>query len=780
MTTWRIHIEGQVQGVGFRPFVYRLARRYDLRGWVKNGPDGVRMVFNADAPTADAFRQAVVEEAPRLARITGHSLHRAEAAAFDGFRILHSEADGPADLLLSPDFALCSDCRRELQDPRNRRRAYPFITCTHCGPRYSIIQRLPYDRETTTMQSFRMCASCRREYENPLDRRYYSQTNSCPDCAIKLSLLRSVDRERFENQQEALRRVVDAWLAGEIVALKGIGGYLLTCDARNSTAIRKLRARKARPSKPLALMFPDRESLESTLELDEQAAAELRGPAAPIALLKLREGAAPSLPVGDIAPGLSRVGAMLPYAPLFELLLRRFGGPVVATSGNVSGSPIIYEDQKAETELTAVADWILTHNRPIVLPQDDSVVQYTPRSRQRIVLRRSRGLAPTYLPPGQELPKDQVLAMGAMLKSAFTLLHRGKVYISQYLGDLDHFETEQNFRKVLAHLCRLFESQPAAVLVDTHPDYPSTRLGEALARHWGVPVQRVQHHLAHFGAVLGEHHLQESPSAVLGVVWDGTGLGEDGQIWGGEFFLYEDYAFRRIAQLEYFDFLLGDKMPREPRISALAAAHRLAEAESLLRDKFNATEWRIYRQLLSKPAALQTSSVGRLFDAVAALLGLADRQSYEGEAAMRLEALAHRQAEATGDSFPAGYPVGEEGGNLPTTELMRAIIRDRQKGVPGGQTALRFHATLVDWIARTAGRWGAQRIAFSGGVFQNAFLVDLILHRLSQKHELFFHEQLSPNDECVSFGQLICHYIRNKQHLSTKHKSDYYVLSDTR
>ncbi len=757
MATQHIHIKGQVQGVGFRPSVFLLAKKHGLTGWVSNTADGVHIVFNADAKLASNFKDELVEQAPTLSHITSIHLYKIQQKSFDSFQIIHNETLGEPNLLLTPDLALCVDCRAELHAESNRRNKYPFITCTNCGPRFSIIHHLPYDRINTKMDAFKMCSTCNEEYENPYDRRYYSQTNSCADCSIELSLFDSKQNKIASNTDEILDKVVHFWEAGKIVAIKGIGGYILTCDAENKAAVLELRKRKHRPTKPFALMYPN-VGLMSNVCLGKKAVRNLESHISPIVLAGLKET---DKELNEIAPGLNQVAVMLPYTPLYDLLLNRFGKAIVATSGNVSNSPIIFQDRKALNELAKIADFILTNNREIVVPQDDSVIKYTPFKNQKIILRRSRGLAPTYINADLELPAQSILATGAMLKSTFSFLHRGNIYISQYLGDLEHFDTQLGYQHTIQHFLNLFNAQPEFVLCDKHPGYASTQYGEILSEELNVPIEPIQHHLAHFGAVLGENNLVHSGEPVLGVIWDGTGLGDDGQIWGGEFFKYENYDFLRCYHFDYFDFILGDKMPKEPRISALSACWNATGTEGFTREKFSKTEWKVYSKMLEKENPLQTSSAGRIFDAVASLLGIMDKQSYEGEAAMRLETMALQYFKKHGLDFQSSYFMeGAHYYRIPTKTLMTNIIMDLQKGKPKDYIAAKFHFSLIKTIKIVANNLKIKKITFSGGVFQNGLLVDLINHHLKSGFKLYFHQQLSPNDENISFGQLVCYQIQ--------------------
>jgi hydrogenase maturation protein HypF len=764
LQTFHLHIQGQVQGVGFRPYVYRLATGAGLAGWVSNGADGVHV--EVEVPTEAHFRDfldALQAGLPPLARVASVDFWPVPHRAFAGFKIADSAAASAATMPLTPDFALCPDCRLELHQPTDRRRGYAFITCTNCGPRYSIVERLPYDRPQTTMRGFAMCATCVREYHDPLDRRHYSQTNSCPDCGVALRLW--VAREQHWatglDQAGLVAEVARRLLAGRIVAVKGLGGYLLLADACHAEPLRTLRARKHRPTKPFALLYPSVAMLAQDVFLAPDEQALLQGPAAPICLLPARPRPASGVQVGLVAPGLGLLGAMLPYTPLLDLLAQAVGCPLVATSANLSQSPIEYDDERALAHLPALADDILLHNRPIVVPQDDSVVRLAPASRQPIVVRRARGLAPSlHLPhfrPGADL-----LATGAMLKGTFALAHAGHVYVSQYLGNLLGYDNQQNYQHNLAHLGQVLGHQPAAIVTDLHPSYPTTQLGHQLAQAQGLPVVAVQHHLAHFAAVLGERGLVETTRPVLGVVWDGTGLGTDGHVWGGEFFCYADGAFDRVAHLSYFPHLASDKMALEPRLAALAACQGLPEAERWLRPKFSAAEWATYQQLARRPK-LHTSSVGRLLDAVASLLGLADRNRHEGEAAMYLEALAlgfvqQAGVEKVGSYLPAEWP----GAQVPTCALVGGVLADLQRGVAPAQIAAKVHGSLIGAVRVVAQRLGVAQIAFSGGVFQNALLVDLA-HQTLAGYELYFHEQLPPNDENISFGQLVYWHLAHEK-----------------
>lgn len=755
-----IRITGQVQGVGFRPFVYQLALKHQLAGWVNNTLEGVHILVSGKQEALDEFVQGLKTEKPDIAWISEFFVEPAPYRDFSEFRIVQSNREGNGQLVLTPDLAICPSCRTELRDPENRRYRYPFITCNYCGPRYALLWGLPYDRERTSMEPFSMCPDCLDEYTQPTEWRFFSQTNSCSRCGMSVALF---DRDFHLLQSEyepCIGRVVEDLQQGKIVAVKGIGGYLLLCDASNENALAKLRERKGRARKPFALMYPNLEAIELDLRLEDSQRKALQSPASPIVLGFIRPEYKSRLCLDQIAPGLDQLGVMIPYAPLFELILSGFGRPVVATSANRSASPIVYKDGKALYELSKMADLILVHDREITMPQDDSVLRFSKKHQQPVLVRRSRGLAPAFIHPPFDGLTETIVAMGADMKSAYGFLHRGFAYISQYFGDLDSFDTQERFRQCREHFTGMFEAQPSSVLVDRHPQYFSTQLGLELAREKNLPLVEVPHHEAHFAAVLGDNHLLEATSPVLGIIWDGTGLGNDGQIWGGEFFIYEKGVFSRTGHLDYFDLILGDKMPKEPRIAALSVTRGIPGAEGILRPKFSDSEWFIYEKLLSRTNNLRTSSMGRLFDAVASLLGILDIAEYEGEAPLYVEQLARRWFEEQGLDFSGSYFFGDmRAGKIHTQSLVAEIVEDILNGEQAGKIAAKFHNTLVETVRQLSGHRGISRLAFSGGVFQNELLVDLFIERMGRSHELFFHSQLSPNDECIAFGQLAWHYL---------------------
>lgn len=761
LKTYCIQLTGIVQGVGFRPFVYQQAQKWGFRGTVSNGPEGVTIIINTDQNTAARFVETMLSVLPPQAVVEKYSLAELPFFPYQDFRIVESQAGKLANgFKLTPDFAMCETCKVELHDPNNRRYRYPFITCTQCGPRFSIQQAVPYDRAQTTMKAFEMCADCWSEYNDPTNRRFYSQTNSCPKCGIQLGWYTCRQSTAFPSSflndtHWILDRANRALKAGKILAVKGIGGYLLLCDATSSTAVATLRQRKHRPDKPFAVLYPSLSVLEKEVEITPEVAETLLSMVSPIVLVRQQTT---TTVVDAVNPGLTHLGVMLPYAPLLELLAHDFGKPLVATSGNLSGSPIIFQDEQALGELSDVADFILTHNREIVLPQDDSVLRFSPFFSQRILLRRSRGLTGSF--PANADASEVKLSFGASQKSTFTLLAAGNFHTGPYLGDLEDWDTQQHFKHTLQHFVTMLGVVPNCLMADAHEGYFSTQLAHEWSKKGQSTLHKVQHHEAHFAAVLAEHHLSNSNTPVLGIVWDGTGQGSDGHSWGGEFFMFTPTSsnslngnIERIGHLAYFDSLAGDKMALEPRLSAFSLL--FPEAESLLKNKFTPLESSFYGKLLSKNT-LKTSSMGRLFDAVACLLVGIDKTSYEGEAALKLEELAEGYFHTNGLQTTDYYSV--ESINplvVPSKELVNAIVKDLSTGISRAKIAAKFHVTLVKTIEHFAQETNVQKIAFSGGVFQNSLLVDLCQALLGNSYELYFHQQFSPNDECISFGQVV-------------------------
>ena len=742
MQTWHIHIEGRVQGVGFRPGVKRLADNMKLTGEVSNTTNGVHINLNCTSQTKLEFIERLKMEMAPAARITAIHCRKIKSRDYAEFRIAPSKERNEVRLLVTPDLALCDKCRADIENEKDRRYQYAFTTCTNCGPRYSVMKTLPYDRETTTMKPFVMCPSCEEEYNSTANRRYYSQTNSCPECGIKLKWL--------TKQPEDINPV---WHAvkllgqGKIVAVKGIGGFLILADASNKRVVELLRERKQRPKKPFACMVKSIAEAKKIAQVNSREAQLLTSAEAPIVLLKLRTTRG-NLAYKSVAPGLNRIGLLLPYAPLLQLIADKADTPLIATSANVTGSPIVFKDEDAVRLLSGIADAILSNNRAIHFPQDDSVVALTDHYQKTVFMRRSRGYAPSLTVRENCIP-NHMLAMGAEMKSAFGLTNNGLTYLSQYLGHTSTYESQESYNQTLKNLINLIKPDFKHVVVDKHPNYHTTQKGERLATKHKLPIHRIQHHKAHFASVLCEHDLVNSTEPILGVVWDGTGYGDDKAIWGGEFFSYKNGEIDRIFHLGYTPVLGGDRMAKNPPWSTYAFMYPDIPGKVWARQYFSNQEQEILPQM-AEVAKLKTSSMGRFFDAVAGLLNLTNENTFEGEAAMLLEA----KAEKSKLTKWQPYCLALKKNTLNAKYIMQCILDDLHAGACVEDLALRFHQTLVQWIAFVAGMRMMRKIAFSGGVFQNTLLVDLIIERLGAHHDLYFHNILPPNDENVAIGQM--------------------------
>jgi len=740
----RVSVRGAVQGVGFRPFVYRLARELSLDGWVYNDAAGVLVEAEGDGVALREFLVRLSTEKPALAVLQGVEPTFLAPVGLAGFEIRESPAGGLRRALVLPDVATCPACLAELWDPADRRHRYPFLNCTHCGPRFSILESLPYDRARTTMARFPMCPACRAEYEEPSDRRFHAQPTACPDCGPTLALWDGAGRFLCEGDA-ALRRAAGALKAGGSVALKGLGGFQLLVDARSEAAVRRLRAAKHREEKPLALMVADLAVAGMLCEISPLEARLLASSEAPIVLLdrRPRDGVAPG-----VAPGNPCLGVMLPYTPLHHLLMREIAFPVVATSGNASDEPICTDEREALTRLGGMADLFLVHDRPIARPVDDSVARVV--GGRELLLRRARGYAPLPVTVPVELPP--LLCLGAHLKNTVAVTVGRDVFLSQHLGDLETAPALEAFRHASHDLASLYEVSPVAVACDLHPDYASTREAETA----GLPVVRVQHHYAHALACLAEN---ETRPPALGVTWDGTGYGTDGTVWGGEFLRVEADGFTRFAHLRTFPLPGGDKAAREPRRVALGLLwERFGEAALGRTDlaplaAFSSAELPplagMLRRSLNCP---RTSSVGRLFDAVASLCGLCQNARYEGQAAMALEFVSDSKR-------PAPYPLPltqDSPGLLDWEPMLDALLADLAEGAPARTVSARFHAALAEAAVAVARRAGLRTVALSGGCFQNRRLVTWTTDALEAAgFRPLTHQRVPPNDGGVALGQAL-------------------------
>lgn len=747
-----LRVRGVVQGVGFRPFVLRTARDLGLDGWVRNDAAGVLVCAAGPHDQLEALRARLRRSPPAAARVLAieEVADRVDAPELgEGFAIIITERTGQTvETAAPPDLALCDDCRAELVAPGNRRHAYPFINCTQCGPRYSILESLPYDRPTTTMRSFVMCPECQREYEAPADRRFHAEPNACPRCGPALRLYDATGCD-FATEEAALAGVVSVIRAGGIAAIKGLGGFHLVCDATNDRAVAELRRRKHRAQKPFAVMFRDLAAVRGEAEVNEREAALLTGPAAPIVLLPLRPSTrlAPSVSLGN-----PWVGAMLASTPLHVLMLARLPVPVVATSANVTEEPLCIDDDEARGRLAEIAEVFLGHNRPIARPVDDSLLRVT-RQGVPILLRRARGLAPTTLTLPAALPAP-LLCVGAQMKSTVAVASGDRVVLSPHIGDLGNVRTFEVFRRTLEMLAALNRAQPAGVVHDKHPAYDSTRFASKL----GLPTVGVQHHLAHLLALLLEHG--RGADGVLGVCWDGTGWGEDATVWGGEFILLRRGVARRFARLRPFRLLGGEAAARDARRVAYAlvadvrrdpvelAARRLGCAPQEV-----AVFGSMLQSGLNSPLC---SSVGRLFDGIGALLGLGRVNSFEGQVPLAVEAAAMASSDgANGVSLPFAVVAGSAGVAY-EIDWRPAVGALLDGSLSAEAAAGAFHRGLAIALAEVARLAGTPVVGLTGGCFQNALLHEVALDALAPVGvEVLVHRELSPNDGSIAAGQAL-------------------------
>jgi hydrogenase maturation protein HypF len=763
----RIRVRGLVQGVGFRPSVWRLAGECGLSGEVWNDSQGVEMVVSGSSEQIDAFCSRLVEEAPPLARIDTIERHACESRPVaDGFRIQPSRG-GEARTGVVPDAAICPDCRREIDDPDDRRYRYPFTNCTHCGPRLSIVERIPYDRANTSMRHFPMCPACRSEYEDPADRRFHAQPNACPLCGPRVWLTDGVGETwPVEGEQDAIQVASELLAEGRILAIKGIGGFHLACDASNEEAVSRLRKRKGRYHKPFALMARDLHVVRRYCRLSDEAAAQLQSAAAPIVLME-REEITPL--AQSVAPSQISLGFMLPYTPLHHLLLAAWDKPLVMTSGNRVDEPQCIDNQESASRLRPLADLFLLHDRAIINRVDDSVVQIMDRKPR--LLRRARGYAPAPIPlPEGFAETPPLLALGGELKSTFCLAKGGQAILSQHLGDLENLIAYQDYLYNLALYRDLFDHKSSAVVADLHPNYRSTRHARELADVARLPLIQVQHHHAHIAAVMAENGwpLQQGP--VLGIALDGSGYGSDGTIWGGEFLLADYGGFRRLGSLRPTPLPGGAQAILQPWRNSFSQLHHSLGWGTVVASwsELEGVRWlsaqpleTLTRMMESGLNSPLTSSCGRLFDAVAALLGFCrERISYEGQAAIELEA----SARSARDREHPGYPLERRRDEglwvLDPAPLWPAILDDLRAATDQAEIAWRFHRGLIrslnEMAQQLAQEEGVDTLALSGGVFQNLTLFEGLVDSLRKAGlQVMVHRTVPANDGGISLGQAV-------------------------
>ncbi len=750
LTRVRVRVRGIVQGVGFRPFVYALARRHSLKGLVLNDTAGVLIDVEGDEDAIGQFVGELKTEAPPLALVESvESDYDLNPARYEDFRIVESADAGEKFVPVSADVATCADCLREMRDPTDRRYRYPFINCTNCGPRFTIVEATPYDRARTTMRDFAMCDECRAEYENPLDRRFHAEPIACRTCGPDLKLTDAFGLEAEFDEVDGIdiighvRRLL---LGGKIVAVKGVGGYHLACDATDVAAVERLRGRKYREEKPFALMASSVEVVRRHCAVSEAEESLLLSPRRPVVLLARKEDS--NLPAA-IAPGVKTLGFMLPYTPLHQLLLEELDRPLVLTSGNVSDEPICYEDGDARERLHDIADYLLLNDRRIKMRTDDSVVRA--HEGREMVLRRARGYAPAPLAVGFKF-KREVLACGAELKNTFCLARDRHAFVSQHVGDLENLETLRSYEQGIEHFKRLFQLRPEIIAHDLHPEYLSTKY--ALALNDEFERVGVQHHHAHVASCMADNRIE---GEVIGVALDGLGFGADGRMWGGEFFVADFLRAERVAHLDYVPMPGGARAVREPWRMAAVYLQRTFGDDFLNLDlpfvrRLDRRAWGALRGMTrSGTNSPETSSMGRLFDAVAGLLCVRSAVNYEGQAAIELETVADR-------ACAQGYEFGLEDGVIKAEGVVRAAVEDLLEGLAPETVSAKFHLGVASLIASVARRVrDAQRInrvVLSGGVFQNMLLLERASRLLRREgFEVFTHSRVPPNDGGISLGQ---------------------------
>lgn len=744
----KLVIRGAVQGVGFRPFIYRLAVELGLAGWVKNSSQGVFIEVEGDRRTLEEFLLRIEAEKPHISSIQSLESVVLDPRGYVDFEIQESDEAGDKTALVLPDIATCEACLKEIFDPADRRYLYPFTNCTHCGPRFSIIENLPYDRPSTTMRHFSMCERCRAEYESPLDRRFHAQPDACPDCGPHLELWDDHGK-CLSAFHEAMLGAAEAICQGKIVAVKGIGGFHLVADARNEDAVLRLRHRKAREEKPLALMYPSLTAVKSHCVVAPLEERLLLSPECPIVLLRREAGINVNI-ASSVAPNNPCFGVVLPYSPLHHILMRLLGFPVVATSGNRSDEPICTDEYEALQRLSGIADLFLVHNRPIARHVDDSIVRVIMDREQ--VLRRARGYAP--LPIQLKKKAAPALAVGGHLKNTVAISVGSNAFLSQHIGDLETTQAHEAFQQVIISFKQLYEFEPNCIACDGHPDYLSSRY----ARNEELPLIEVQHHYAHILSCMADNEID---SPVLGVSWDGTGYGTDGTIWGGEFLKVSDKSYERVAHFRTFPLPGGGKAIEEPRRAALGLLYAIfgddlfGRSDVELLGAFSAVELKNLQRMLSKRLNCPlTSSAGRLFDAVASILGIRQISRFEGQAAMEIEFLT--EGVKSDDAYPFVFYEKEDVPTINWEPTFRQILLNIDGGLPLNEMAARFHNTLVECIVTVARHTGEERVVLSGGCFQNRYLTEGAIRRLQEEgFHPYRHQRVPPNDGGIALGQIV-------------------------
>ena len=739
-------IQGVVQGVGFRPFIFNLAKRFNLSGWISNTNEGVLIEAQGDPGILNNFQKSIATDKPKIASISDIKIQQLPVKTNEkDFSIRKSHSQSKPNTIVLPDLSTCQECLQDILTPGNRRYRYPFTNCTNCGPRFSIIEQLPYDRKNTTMKNFVMCSECQKEYNDPSNRRFHAQPNACSQCGPQLELWDS-NGNQIAEKDSAIDHVCNLIKEGAIVAIKGIGGFQLIVDATNEISIENLRTRKRRKDKPFALMYPNLEMVKQHCHVSDIEEQLLASQQAPIVLLK-----SISTPSRNISPDNPYSGVMLPYTPLHHLLLNQLHSPVIATSGNRSEEPICIDEKESLKDLEGIADYFLVHNRPIAQYVDDSIVRII--AQRKLILRRARGYASLPITTSRRLPS--ALAVGGHLKNTVAIGRDNTIYVSQHIGDLENQKGCESFSKEINRLTSFYQIDPQIVVSDYHPDYYSTKFASQL----NIPLRQCQHHVAHVYSCMAENKV--SPP-LLGISWDGTGYGLDGTIWGGEFFLInEDFSFKRIAYFRPFPLPCNEKAIREPRLSAIGMLYEifgndLFERKELppIKTLTEPEKQNLKRILSSGFQSPKCSSIGRIFDAVCSLINQRHFSTFEGQAAMELEFLSDNHTSSITYSFR--IQLDENGSYVIDWEqLILEIIEDLHSAKSKQEIAIKFHNTLAKIIIEIAERIEQKQVLLSGGVFQNKVLTEICISELKKNnYEPYWHEQIPPNDGGIALGQL--------------------------
>lgn len=759
----QILIKGAVQGVGFRPFIFRLAESLKLKGYIINSSSGVIIEVESSEKILKDFIKKIETEKPAHSIIVSFEYSYLDLIGYNSFEIRESKSNGEISALILPDISVCEDCLREMFDPNDRRYLYPFINCTNCGPRFSIIEKIPYDRPNTSMKIFEMCDECKKEYENPLDRRFHAQPTACTNCGPHIELWDSIGKVMSSHSQ-SLQDAANKIRKGKIIALKGLGGFQLIVDARNDLAVQILREKKHRDEKPFALMFPNLQAIKKECDPSENEENMLLSPECPIVIVKRKNTNEYDTAISiSVAPNNPYLGIMLPYTPLHHLLMRELNFPIVATSGNISEEPMCIGEHEALDRLKNIADYYLVHNRPIVRHVDDSIVKSV--NNRRMILRRARGFAPLPLQINDKngVNKDEIiLAVGGHLKNTIAIKKGTNIFVSQHIGDLSSNESYSTFKRTIADFEEMYRAKPEMIVSDMHPEYLSTKFAVST----NLPLYEVQHHYAHIAACRLENRID---GEALGVSWDGTGFGLDKSIWGGEFFYSNDSDYKHIAQFRKFKLPGGESAIKEPRRTACGLLHEIYGDNFIdylpknFKKVFSENDLSLIKKmLLNKINSPQTSSVGRLFDAVASLLNICNISNYEGQAAMMLEFAADEK-----ELGEYHFQILED--KVLVIDWQQIIVNllvDLNNNVKNSIISARFHNTLAKIILTLAEKFKLKKVILSGGCFQNGNLTEKTI-KILEDHDFqaYWHQRIPPNDGGICVGQIGAYLSSKKSEL---------------